>query len=194
MAGHSYSSMELSQEQTATSVPALPRCRETPKVLHKSSPRRHSIARFASQISRSGEEKSSGEHCCHRDRAVLSSNDDDPGVGHMPSARLVRLKIVTNFGVRGNSNVLVEDGPPHLGVASDVAVIHNDAAFDRCAGVHTHGAAQNGLPRQAPGENASSRYDAVERFASPPVLVEDELCGGIGIAGAPHRPFAVVKV
>ena len=98
----------------------------------------------------------SGKHRCHRYRTVLSSNDDDPGVCHVPSARLVSLEIETDFGVRRNSDILVEDGPPHLSAASDVAVVHNHAAFDRCAGVHTHAAAQDRLANQAAGQNASA--------------------------------------
>jgi hypothetical protein len=42
-----------------------------------------------------------------------------------------------------------------LGTAPDVAVVHDDAAFDLGSCVDAHAASQNRLPHQTAGKNAS---------------------------------------
>src|ERR1039458_2971702 len=125
---------------------------------------------------------------------VISADDDYAGIGHVPSARAVGIEIVANQGVLRNTNVLIQDGAAQLGAASDVAVVHDDAAFYQGAGVDANTASENGLAHDAAGENASARYDAVEGLAAAIGLVEGELGGRIGVASTAQRPLAIEEV
>src|SRR5208282_3978243 len=72
---------------------------------------------------------------CHRHRSATSADDDNSRIGHVVSARAVGFYIVADLGVFGNTDVLIQDSALHLGVAADIAVIHDDAAFHEGAGV-----------------------------------------------------------
>ena len=104
----------------------------------------------------------------------------------MPSALTVSFEIVADSGALRNTDVLVQDGTAQLGMASDVAVVHDDAAFDEGTGVNVDAASENRLAHHAAGKNAPARDDAVDRLAAAIFFVEDELSGRIGIA----RSFA----
>src|SRR5271157_978245 len=112
----------------------------------------------------------------------------------MPSARAVGVEIVADLGVFGNTDVLIQDGAAHFGVAADVAVVHHDATFHEGAGVDAGAPPENGVAHDTAGENASGGYDAVDSFAPAMGLVEGELGGRIGVAGAAQRPLAIVQV
>ena len=110
---------------------------------------------------------------------MFSADDDYARIGHVPPARTVGIEIVADQCVLRNTDILVQDGAAHLGVAPDVAVVHDDAAFYQGAGVDADIASQNGLAHDTAGKNASARYDAVEGFAAAIGLVERELGGRI---------------
>ena len=112
----------------------------------------------------------------------------------MPSARAVGIEIVADQGAFGNPDVLVQDGAAHLGVAADVAVVHDDAAFHVGAGVDSDAASENGIAHHAAGKNASAGYDAVDGLAAAMGIVKGELGGRIGVAGTAQRPLAIVEV
>ena len=130
----------------------------------------------------------------HGHGAAFSADNDNAGIGHVPSARPVGIKIVADQGAFGNPDVLAQDGPAHLGVAADVTVVHDDAAFHVGAGVDSDAAAENGIAYHATGKNASAGYNAVDGLATAMGIVKGELGGRIGVAGTPQRPLAIIKV
>ena len=125
---------------------------------------------------------------------MLPADDDDARVGDVPSPLAVSIEIVADGGILGNADVLVEDGATKLGATSDVAIVHDDAAFDTRSGVDANAASENGFANEAAGKNASAGYDAVDGFSAASFFVEHKLGGRIRIAGAAHRPLAVVKI
>jgi len=125
---------------------------------------------------------------------VFPADDDNAGIGHVPSAGAVSIEIVADRGSFWNTYILIEDGAAHFGVAPNVAVVHDDAAFHQRAGVDAHATAENRLADESAGKDAAARNDAVERLAAALLFIEDKFGGRIGIAGAADRPLAIVKV
>ena len=136
----------------------------------------------------------SGEHGGHWHRAVLPPDDDDAGIGHMPSTGAVRFQIVSDLRVRRNAHVLIQDCPSHFGAPPDVAVVHDDAAFYQRPGVHAHTAPENRLRDLAARKNAAARHDAVDRLPTAAFLIEDELRRRVRVARTAHRPLPVVEI
>jgi hypothetical protein len=136
----------------------------------------------------------SGEHRGEWHQAVFPADHDNAGIGHVPSAGAVGIEIVADRGSFWNTYILIEDGAAHFGVAPNVAVVHDDAAFHQRAGVDAHTAAENRFADESAGKDAAARNDAVERLAAALLFIEDKFGGRIGIAGAADRPLAIVKV
>ena len=136
----------------------------------------------------------SGKHGSYGHWAVFAADDDDAGFGYVPSAGAVSVEIVADGGAFRNADIFVEDGAADLGVAANVAVIHDDASFDHSAGVNADTASENGFAHQASGEDASTGDDAVEGLAATIGLVENKFGGRIGIAGAAYGPLAIVEI
>jgi len=79
----------------------------------------------------------------HRHGGVLSAYYDDAGIGHVPSARAVCIEVVADQHAFRKTYVLIQDRAAHLGMAADVAVIHDDGTFYQGAGVHADTSAEN---------------------------------------------------
>src|SRR5439155_14041372 len=105
---------------------------------------------------------------------VFSADNDNAGIGDMPSARAVGIEVVADQGTFRNTDVLIQDGAAYLGMAADIAVVHDDGAVHDGTGVHADAASENRLAHHTAGENASARYDAVEGLPAAIRLIEDE--------------------
>ena len=104
-----------------------------------------------------------------------------PELGHMPPTGAIGFVIVADFEhPPRNADIFIEDGAAHLGVASDIAVVHDHAAVDKGTGVDADAATQDGFTNHAAGKNAAARHDAVDRLTPSPRLHRKQLAGGSG--------------
>src|SRR5208282_551011 len=106
----------------------------------------------------------------------------------------IGVVIVADQSAFGNADVLIQDGAAHLGVAADVAVVHDDAALHQGAGVDAYAASEDGVAHHTSGKNASAGNDAIDGLAAAMGLVEGKLGGRIGVAGTAQWPLAIVEV
>jgi len=125
---------------------------------------------------------------------MFPADDDDSGIGDVPSARTIGIEVAPDLGTFRNADVFIQDCAAHGGMAPDVAIVHDDTALDEGAGMDTNAASENGLSNDAAGKNASTGDDAVQRLPTAVGLVENELGRRIRITCAAHRPVAVVKI
>ena len=87
---------------------------------------------------------------------MFAADDNDARFGHMPSASAIGVEIVANSCALRNANVLIQDGATQLGMTTNVAVVHDNAAFDERSSVNANTASENGFSHNATGENATA--------------------------------------
>src|ERR1019366_5114551 len=128
------------------------------------------------------------------DVAALAGDHHQAALGDVVTARAVGDQVVTDQGVFRHLYVLIQDGAANLGAAPDVAVVHDDAVLHQGARMDLHTASQDGTAHHAAGEDAAPGHNAVDGLAAAVGVVEGELGGRIGIAGAAQGPFPIVEV
>src|SRR5277367_2918075 len=100
--------------------------------------------------------------------------------------------VVTDHGVLGYADVLIQDDAMQAGAPADVAIVENDALIHHGSGVDFHGAPQHRVAHHAAGENAGAGDDGIDGLSAAVLLIEGKLGRWIGIARGAYGPFAVV--
>ncbi len=97
-------------------------------------------------------------HAADLDHAAVPLNDDNPGFGDMMKLR-VPFQVIANGGVFGNSDILIQDRPSNLCMASDIAVVENYRILYQSARVNAHSTSEHGPFDDSAGQDSATRYD-----------------------------------